>query len=287
MKKKIILKNNLRSWLMPLMLLGLLAMGSCEKCDDPCDIDCDNYDPCCGQSPADASFTIYELLNGLTPTVEREGYTVTPMATDTILRFNTALMKADFDADYYEWTIGDDPRTWNTREVALNFGVQFYMPIPITLKVAKAVDGSCFPNAKDTVTFQRTLVVVPSSTSKVLGGRYEGVLSSSPTKPNFLEIRDSLDRFNKRLYSFSGIVPTCNMPYQGADFSLGYRSFFIESRGTGLGCCYGLTGYGKIEFDGSFRMKMGHYPVRPSDPCFWSVINDTYLVDEFIGQKIN
>jgi hypothetical protein len=263
------------------------SLNSCKKCNDPCNLDCDNYDPCCGQTAADASFTIFEVLNAPNPTVEREGYTVTPMATDTILRFNSALMKADFEADYYEWTIGDDPRTWNTREVILNFGVQFYMPIPITLKVAKAVDKSCFPNAKDTVTFQRTLVVVPSSTSKVLGGRYEGVLSSSPTKPNFLEIKDSLDRYDKRLYSFSGILPTCNMPYQGADFSLGYNSFFIYSRGTVLGCCYGLSGYGKLESNNRFTMKMASYPFNPVDACNWLAEDGPYVVDNFTGIKTN
>jgi hypothetical protein len=287
MKKKIVPKNNRRSGLMPLLVISLLAMGSCEKCDDPCDIDCDNYDPCCGQSPADASFTIYEVLNAPNPTKEREGYTVTPMATDTILRFNTALMEADFKADYYEWTIGDDPRTWNTREVALSFGVQFYIPIPITLKVAKAVDKSCFPDAKDTVTFQRTLVIVPEEDSKAVG-RYEGFLNSAPAKPNFLDIQDSVDQYGDLLYGYTGIFPNCDMPNRGGgSFIPGYRSFYLYSQATKLGCCYGLTGYGKIALDGSFRMKMGHYPVRPPDSCFWSGLNDPYLIDEFIGQKIN
>ena len=267
-----------------ILLMLIVLLGSCEKCNDPCDIDCDNYDPCCGQSHADASFTIYELLNGLTPTVEREGYTVTPMATDTILRFNTALMKADFAADYYEWTIGDDPRTWNTREVALNFGVQFYMPIPITLKVAKAVDKSCFPDAKDTVTFQRTLVVVPKEDSKVVG-RYEGALRSAPSKPNFLQIKDTVDRYGSLRYGHAGIIPSCNMPAPTlGHFYVGYRSFYLDSRPTSIGCCFGLNGYGKLQQDGSLSMKLVHHPFNPADSCIWS-FNDADIIDEFSANK--
>jgi DNA-binding cell septation regulator SpoVG len=209
------------------------------------------------------------------------------MATDTILRFNTALMKADFEADYYEWTIGDDPRTWNTREVALSFGVQFYMPIPITLKVAKAVDKSCFPNAKDTVTFQRTLVVVPEEDTKVVG-RYEGVLLSSPSKPNFLEFKDSIHpRYGDPIYGHSGIIPTCDMPVPTrGHFNVGYRSFYLDTRPTSIGCCFGLNGYGKLQQDGSFSMKLVHHPFNPADSCIWGGIGDPTIIDEFSATKI-
>jgi len=279
-------KNAFRAVLITTVWLSLFSLSSCNKkeCQDPCKIDCENYDPCCGQTAADASFTIYEVVGGPIP----KEYSVTPMATDTILRHNSALFKADFEAEYYEWSIGTDPRTWNTREFSLSFrSVPDYAPIEVRLKVYKPTDKDCFPNSQDTVTAKRYLVVVPRADAKFVG-RYEGYLSSTPSKPNFLEIEDSVDQYGNRLYGYRGIIPTCNMPNRGGgNIYSGYRSFYINSRGTKLGCCYGLSGYGKLLIDGSFTMQMASYPFNPTDTCFWSGINDPYVADVFNGEKVD
>jgi hypothetical protein len=287
MKKKIILKNNLRSWLMPLMLLSLLAMGSCEKCDDPCNIDCENYDPCCGQSRADASFKIYELLKQM-PIEDHLGFEGEDVATDTIIATNFALFKADHEAEYYEWRVGNDPRVWNDREFKLRFStIPFYTPVEVQLKVYKKTDQSCFPNVSDTAVFTRTLVTVPLDSSLMIG-HFKGYLDSSPNDANFFELRPEMSQTGFESFNISGINPKCSINLRDTPTShaIGYRSLYFNSRGVGPGCCLGLSGYGVLVSESQLVMHLGMFPADPVDSCDFSLLNDPYENDKFIGKKI-
>lgn len=256
-----------------------------DDCDDPCNVDCDNYDPCCGQTKADASFTIYELLgNGPKPS---DGFEAKDVATDTILHLNFALFRADFDADFYEWTVGTDPRVWNTREFSLRFGFPHYTPIPVTLKAYKISDKTCFPNENDTAVFTRLLITVPKDSSRVLG-RFEGYLESIPDENNFFEIDTTTDFWGDRKYAISGITPKCttNSADNGGLFVyLGFRSFYLSSIGTKLGCCNGLSAFGVVNNNKDLLMDFGIFPFNPNDTCQWNGLNDPYLVDIFYGTK--
>ncbi|QNL21025.1 hypothetical protein HZR84_03410 [Hyphobacterium sp. CCMP332] len=257
-----------------------------EDCEDPCNVDCNNYDPCCGQTKSDASFTIYELLgNGPKPS---DGFESKDVATDTILNSNFALFRADFEADYYEWSVGTDPRVWNTREFSLRFGLPNYTPIPITLKVYKESDKTCFPNNSDTAVFTRLLITVPKDSSRVLG-RFEGYMESAPEEKNFFEIDTTTDFWGDRKYSIAGITPKCSTSSLGGggleDIQLGYRSFYLSSIGTKIGCCNGLSAFGVVDNNKNLLMDFGIFPFNPNDTCQWSVLNDPYVNDIFSGIK--
>lgn len=271
-----------------ILVMIIVVLGSCEKCNDPCDIDCDNYDPCCGQSPADARFTIYEPVGGSLPNEGRDGFRVEHAATDTILQYNFALFKANFEADYYEWQVGNDPRVWNTREFSLRFAsVPVYTPIEIKLKVYKKTDKRCFPSASDTAVFSRKLYTAPADSSRVLG-RFEGFLESKPSEPNFFELDIISDNWGDRRYAIAGITPKCNADQINGgleNLDLGYKSFYINTRGTKIGCCNGLTAFGVVNSSRELRMDFGIFPFNPSDTCEWDVIDDPFVNDTFKGTK--
>lgn len=270
-----------------LALLLTLGLGSCEKCNDPCDIDCDNYDPCCGQTKADASFKIYEILH-LMPEQSIDGFTGEEVATDTIVSLNAALFRADFEAEYYEWSVGSDPRVWNDREFTLKFRtVTPFTPVEIRLKVYKPTEKNCFPNASDTAYYKRTLVTVPRDSSLVMG-RYTGYLDSKPNTLNFFEFIPEVHSSGRKGIRIKGIKPDCSLNLEISDprYSVGYRSFFFSTRAIGVGCCLGLGGFGVINGENSqLNMDVGFYPPSSTDSCFWEGLNAPYLKDSFNGIK--
>lgn len=286
MKGKIGVWYKLRRLLMSVIILSLLGLGSCKKCDDPCNIDCDNYDPCCGQSKADASFKIYELL-GNGPNLERNGFEAKDVATDTIIFTNFARFRADYEADFYEWRVGTDPRVWNDREFTLRFGKPYYSPIEVRLKVYKKTDKNCFPNAGDTAEFIRKLYTAPKDSSKVLG-HFEGYLENEPNKDNFFEIQSIRNQFNEIDYAIAGITPKCSTNgFDNGDLYtyIGYRSFYVSTEGTVIGCCHGLSAFGVVNSPNELSMDLGTYPLNPADTCSWSGLNDPYINDVFHGTK--
>jgi hypothetical protein len=278
------------SILLTLLASGLLMLStssSCRRCTDECDPNCKNYDPCCGQVPPNASFKIYEILQN-NPTMQYQGYDPEDVATDTIVFINTARFYADFEADYYEWRIDGDNRTWNTREFVLNFSnLPFYQPAEVTLKVYRAFDKSCHPNAQDTAVFKRTLYTVPFDSTKVLGV-YTGYLQSNPNANKVFSIKSGIGNFNERADTIAGIIPYCetNSVNGGLSVSYGYKSFFLSTQGTSVGCCYGLSCFGFLDGIDELKMKVGYFPYNPQDSCNWSVVNDSYITDFFEGQKL-
>ena len=263
----------------------LFSASSCRRCTDECDPNCKNYDPCCGQIPPNASFKIYEVLQN-NPSIQYQGYEPEDVATDTIVFINTARFYADNEADYYEWSIDGDNRTWNTREFFLNFGnLPFYQPAEVTLKVYRDFDKSCHPNAQDTAEFKRTLYTVPFDSSRVYG-YYDGYLQSNTNTPTYFEIFPWKNMFGGKEDSINGVFLKCS---DGTDFGLdswmGYKSYFISTQKRGSGCCYGLSGFGMLTSTTELKMIIGHFPVDPIDTCSWNPLQDSYVKDIFYGIK--
>jgi len=194
-------------------------------------------------------------------------------------------MVADFEADYYEWKVGDDERTWNTKDLTLRFGlIPYYTPVDIQLKVYKSTSSACFPNANDTAVFKRTLITVPYDSSKIYG-KYQGFVDSKPNEPNFFQIETYKRSDGRNLYTVQGISRNCSInPSWGLeDYAIGYRSFYVSSLGTKLGCCHGLSAFGIVK-DQELTLKYGSYP-ESQDSCQWSVRNDPYNNNRFTGRK--
>lgn len=267
----------------------LLSLTSCRKCDDPCNKECDNYDPCCGLDDLSAHFTIFEDIN--TEGIDNINI---PALGDTIIGFNYALFKASVkDADSYTWAIGSDPRSFDSPEVRLRFlSVPDNTQIPVTLTIKKRVDAICHPENLEEVTFTETriLTVVPLDSSKVIG-RFEGHRNRYPNQDAFFQISlEELPPGNNPTpfmhYVFSGLLPECG--YKNSEFtpSMGYNHAYFNTISTKLGCCYGVRGV-VYTLNGRDVTVNFDYFDSSLDTCQWSGLNDSRIDDQFTGYKTN
>ena len=138
----------------------MLSLTSCRKCDDPCNKECDNYDPCCLAETVSAEFRVQKGNRGFAP----PGEWCTLLPTDT---FNSSSVLFNIpvgnpETSTYEWQIGSEPepRTQHSFEVNfsnyLNQG-NWESSIPITLTVRTPLNA-CWENPDDTlVTMTREL----------------------------------------------------------------------------------------------------------------------------------
>lgn len=278
-----------------LIVLILIISHSCRKhiCDDPCDARCQNFDPCCGQSPPDASFTIYEDLSWYVGS-----FSDTMLSpTDTITTINNpVLLRANHDASYYEWKIGSDDRVWNTRDVRLNFAsLPLYTPLLITLKVYKPVNRSCFPEAEDTVTSTRTLVKVPRDSAYIFNKGFVGYTKNQPNVERFFKYEigefDEIHQFTwDTLYA---ILPGCTLingfkPDTLSDGLLpirfGYKSFRLGGA-YAQKCCLGINLFGYILPNDSIYVKMNYFERSSIDTCKIQSLTNK-IRDEFYGKRV-
>lgn len=151
----------------------------CPPCDDPTNSECSNYDPNYGKPTAD--FTMRQSLKPF-------GWADKPEEIaefcDTIVAANSGVLftAKEENALRYEWTIGDDNRTFNTREVALRFDDYLqnpdnvWKPIPVKLKVVKVPDAP--HNTADSIyTMERFLVFADEF---LWNGTFEGHFEHEP-----------------------------------------------------------------------------------------------------------
>jgi hypothetical protein len=143
-----------------LSIILLLTTASCKKCDDPCNKECDNYDPCCLAETVSADFRVRPGNRGFAP----PGEWCTLLPTDT---FNSSSVLFNIpvgnpETSTYEWQIGSEPepRTQHSFEISfsdyLNQG-NWESSIPITLTVRTPLNA-CWENPDDTlVTMTREL----------------------------------------------------------------------------------------------------------------------------------
>jgi hypothetical protein len=161
--------------------LVALLFGSCHKNPEP--------DPCKDYKPFSADFTMTEIIKGyqLSETIE----------SDTVSEGDLVTFSAKQDLDKYEWKIGEDPRTWNTKTVSLSFYgyPDNYILKPLTINITlkgkrakKDIDNVCTTNIKEEGSITRKLVVMPLTTKPAILGKYEGFELSNPDKKFVLEI---------------------------------------------------------------------------------------------------
>jgi len=163
------------------VLFVVVFFNACKKkCCDPKNPDCENYDPNFGIPTAD--FTMRQSLKpfGWVDLLEN----IAEFA-DTIVASNNGVLftAKEENAIRYEWTIGDDARTFYTKEVALTFNDFLQVPgnvrrkIPVKLKVIKK--PMAHQNQNDTVyTSERFLVFAEEF---LWSGTFEGFFEHEPT----------------------------------------------------------------------------------------------------------
>jgi hypothetical protein len=173
MKNKLLVKS-----IGVLLIVGLLIQPGCDH-HDP--------NPCVGQIMTKAGFSIKESLS----IVDMD----TLLLADTVLTFNPIVFEADSTYASCEWSIGTDPRTFNTKKVVLSFDEPVGR-ISIRL-IAKWTPNKCFmrDNGIDTVTKYLTIV---DRKSNPIFGDYRGADDSSPLDSFDITINhdDFYDRIN-------------------------------------------------------------------------------------------
>lgn len=167
-----------------LTIIVLFGNYSCkQKCQEPTNPDCENYDPCYGKNVTSAAFKMFETIQ-----VDPSNYGgfFQDYETDTIFGGRVKFVAEDSSASTeYEWQIGAGvytKRSFNLSFTSLKAG----QSVPITLIIKKAnVDKMCFPNDDgiDTV----TRVLNKATKSRVIGFdrdnyTFQGYNTDEPSK---------------------------------------------------------------------------------------------------------
>ena len=206
----------------------LLGLQSCkkEKCIDPSNPQCENYDPCYGKQKLTADFDIYET-SGFFSTKW------TPYTTDTIAS-NGAIFIAKDNSDIasYEWHIGSEiltTKSFNRTDFPFN------IPVPITLMVRRKNNFNCFTGGDSVATKTKNLYSIQFLEKTRLFGCFNGYHTDNPadTFTVCIKYNDSFD-VNSKFSSITGLINDAGC-LQGKLFfrnglQWGYRqSYFYES----------------------------------------------------------
>jgi hypothetical protein len=176
-----------------------LSQSCKDKCNDPGNPECQNYNPCFGKSETSAEFIVEEDLLGFgLEGIWYKADSITPSFNNSV-RFS-----ALNNADSFIWTIGGG--VYNTKSVVLNSFIP-NSTVEITLIVFnKNPNVLCFPNDDGKDTFVRTICVWPRIKERIGGvygytvltnpypisGYYQGYYQSHPNQKTIVALFDSI-----------------------------------------------------------------------------------------------
>ena len=182
-----------------LILLVVVPFLSCckKKCQDPANMDCENYDPCYGRKPVSARFKIQDVIQR--PTLP-DGWGETPDS-DTTTAYAVQFTALEEGADY-EWHIGSEVLKGKS-VTKTNFPING--TYPITLIVKKAPNKECFPNDDGRDTITRNMYAGNWFLVSPILGRFKGRVTN-PDDTLTLEVR--LEKAN-----VGGIIDEYFAPY--------------------------------------------------------------------------
>lgn len=141
----------LKSLLHPAFALLYLAACHDENppCMDPTNPHCPNFDSCLVFVPANAAFTVFDSLSGISCFGQPRQDLV--FETDTCAGV-PMLLHAEYPADRYYWIVGSDTTIYRSRSFRYDFGwVQDSMDVPVRLITCKTPPLDCQIDACDTV----------------------------------------------------------------------------------------------------------------------------------------
>ncbi|MCC5916534.1 MAG: hypothetical protein JJU02_04320 [Cryomorphaceae bacterium] len=277
-----------------LLLIGfcVIFISGCRKCDDPCNKECDNYDPCCGIEDLSAEFSYYENVS-FGPWLE--GIERRIIKADTVLDTSPVLFRADFDeADEYIWTVGNDPREWREREFALRFrDVPSGTSVPVTLTVRKKTDRICDPDAQDEVSFSKNVVVVRPKHSP-FSGKYQGRKRNYPDELITVEFKlynfhpnDPTPIDSNKRPQIDNLFPNCGGKYISVARTNGYNFMYFNFYHDYY-CCFEARGFAWVNQFGELEIEFEHYPFTgnsSADSCSWNK-SDEMVKDYFKGKRV-
>lgn len=162
-------------------LLGMSVIGisSCHKdCTDETNIDCPNYNPCYNAVETSADFRF-----GYTVGTQQGGINHT-FYTDTFVPGRRiGFFANDENAEYYEWKVGVDDRTWDTPYFSLQFDeadslILYSEPIEVRLITHRTPHKDCYPNDDGIDTSYRYIHFLRPTNAFL--GTWRGSLSENP-----------------------------------------------------------------------------------------------------------
>ncbi len=208
----------MKNLLLLLALSGLIVWQGCKRCDDPTNPECENYDPCWNSQPVSANFVIGQTFtNRYHPTLKD-----TFLVVDTVLEGQPMTeFQGPEGYDRYEWTIGQDNRTFTDQTVYLFF-VDPEPRLRIQLIVEREPDTACFPGEDGRDTAVQYLTVVPRN-QPAIRGSYRGVLASAPNDSFEVSIGPLPQYPNEPPNFLFNINPGCIPESFGASGGLGYK----------------------------------------------------------------
>ena len=148
----------LKSWLF--LAAGSLLWIACQEDDRPAP------DPCAEAQPFTAHFAIKEHVGD------------SLIETDRSLLYNNVTFEAPGGYQSYQWTIGEDDRTFTTSKVTLRFTEDAVGSIPVRL-IAEGKPNPCVVGDNGMDTVEQVLQVIPWSQTPIVG-RYQGAFASDP-----------------------------------------------------------------------------------------------------------
>lgn len=172
------MKTSIMKYALYLSGVLLFGLGACDdSCQDPCNPECENYDPCCPVKAADASFTV--LQRPVRPR-EMRHLSFEPIPIDQVVYGYTALeLKAPEGFSDYQYLFIRDGRIVS-RPSAADGKPSYYwvvgnaaepFDLRIRLQVTQEAAKSC---GKDTFDAQEQVIrVVPFGDNPIFG-RYRG-----------------------------------------------------------------------------------------------------------------
>ncbi len=150
-----------------IVLVGIaIGLVQFTGCDGP------EPDPCKELEPMSGRFTMGERITNY-------GGVDTVIVSDTVITENFVVFRADTTYESYEWKIGDDQRTFTTREVSLRF-MQPESSVQIRLIAKWKPNQTCFPHDDGVDTVYKYLTVVDKYANPILG-TYRGSLANNPS----------------------------------------------------------------------------------------------------------
>jgi hypothetical protein len=201
--------------LIMLVVTLFLGINACkDKCDDPTDIVCKNYDPCYGKEKTSAYFIVEESLG--VHWIECD--TIVGRGNVSAVRF-TALQ----EADSFIWTLGSE--TVHSKSfIRQSFPPNEHIPVSLIV-INKNPNTKCHPLDDGRDTFNRILYVWGSESywdeaSKKyvvnnplpIQGQYQGFFASNPGKQVVVTLEDTVSACSKADVKSRVLLKSINLP---------------------------------------------------------------------------
>ncbi len=162
-----------------LAMLLAMATSGCDRCDDPANPECRNYDPCLVQGAVSAEFEMFEKHLFWPEELPVNG---------KISAGNSVILRARQELDSYEWYVGQELNPRLGKEVEVSFGGVPYNRIQIRLVVKGTPNLACDPNDDGIDTVIRNLEVIDPELLPI-SGKFKGRHQHIQEEDFVIEIR--------------------------------------------------------------------------------------------------